>query len=186
MSADISRGEHDAQLCRRAQAGDVSSANLLIAEYLPFVRRMVFRCRSAAAETDDLLQEGLIGLFNAVLAYDETRGAAFSSFAYRCVLNRLLSALADAVSVPTEEELAALLAKIPEPEDPQEILQKREDAARWMEEAEKCLSKFEQRVLQLHLKGATYREIAARLQTTEKSVDNAMQRVRRKLRVQAR
>lgn len=186
MPTDVSRGECDTELCRRAQAGDVSCANQLISEYLPFVRRLVFRCRCASAETDDLLQEGLIGLFNAVLAYDGTRGAAFSSFAYRCVLNRLRTAISAGSNAPSEEELAALLAKVPEPEDPQEILQKREDVSRWMERAEKCLSKFEQRVLQLHLKGATYREMAERLQTTEKSVDNAMQRVRRKLRGQAK
>ena len=189
MQDASSRGAHDSDLCRRAQAGDVSAANLLISEYLPFVRHMVYRFRCGDLETDDLLQEGLIGLFNAVLAYDEGRGAAFSSFAYKCVLNRLRSAISAGSAAGdgflSDEELAALLAKNPSPEDPQEILQKQEDVSGWMETASNCLSDFEQRVLRLHLKGASYREMAHRLETSEKAIDNAMQRIRRKLRSRA-
>jgi len=182
--------EQDAHLCRRAQDGDVSSANRLIQEYLPFVRSIVSRFRSTALESEDLLQEGLIGLFNAVLAYDSSRGVAFSSFAYRCVHNRLLSAIAAAGGPPgaagySEEELSAFSEKTQAAgSDPQEILQTRENMRSWTLRARQCLSPMEQRVLGLYLSGDSYREIAERLQKSEKSVDNAMQRARRKMRLQ--
>ncbi len=169
----------DARLCARAQAGDVGAANLLIRTHLPLVRHLVSRCGSESVESEDLLQEGLIGLFQAVLAYDGARGAAFSTFAYRCVRNRLLSALSEAAdpppAFPGREEAASQ-------GDPQEILQSRENLQALSARARECLSKREREVLRLYLEGLTYREIAGALETTEKSVDNAMQRVRRKLR----
>jgi len=179
MEQELLQSQRDGLLCRRAQSGDLACANRLIQDYLPLVRHLVYRCRCDALESEDLLQEGLIGLFNAVLAYDAARGASFSTFAYRCVQNRLRSAVAAAVSgAPTypEREIPSAAG------DPQDILQARENLRAWEARAQECLSEREKRVLRLYLGGNSYREIAGRLETSEKSVDNAMQRVRRKMR----
>ncbi len=178
MNQEPSRGEQDALLCGKAQTGDIAAANRLIQAYLPLVRHFVGRCRSDALEPEDLLQEGLIGLFNAVLAYDAARGAAFSTFAYHCVQNRLRNALTQAsgAAVYPGQEMPAAAG------DPQEILQSHENLRAWEQRAQEILSAREKQVLRLYLSDCSYREIADRLNTTEKSVDNTMQRVRRKMR----
>ena len=163
-----------------------ASINERIEQYLPMVRRIANRFCSGAQEPEDLLQEGLIGLLYAVRTYDAGRQVSFSAFAYRCILNRVLTAVSSgkgrqnvSLSALSDE---SVLPKRLSPVDPQEVLIAREEAQRWLQTAQKKLSPLEYRVLRLHLAGYSYEEIARRLAVGEKTIDNALWRARKKLR----
>ena len=166
---------------------DSASVNRLVEEYFPLVRHIANRFRGSAAETDDLLQEGLIGLLYAVRAYDANRRVAFSTFAYRCITNRILTVVSSAEKKPpgvslSDPQIADSLLSGGRPNDPQEILIARETVRRWADEAVQMLSAFERKALWLYLTGYSYCEASKILHTSEKKVDNALQRARRKLR----
>jgi RNA polymerase sporulation-specific sigma factor len=163
---------------------------LLVEQYLPLVRSRASALMGNGVEPEDLVQEGLIGLLHAIRAFDARRLVSFSTFAYRCITNRMLNsiqaagksrlsfrledgALADDPGSPTKQE-----------DDPQEIIIVREQTEQWLHCMAAQLSDFEQQALRLYLSGYTYHEMAASLACTTKAVDNALQRARRKLRAQ--
>ena len=169
----------------------------LVQRMRPMLRE---RCRHhflVGADPDDLGQEALIGLYLAVRAYDADRGAGFRTFAEVCVTRQLVSAVRAATRlkhgplndyVPlhapapegSDRTLADELAG-PASSDPAEEVVARERAGLLRDRATQALSDLEVEVLRLHVDGVGYREIAVRLQRRAKSVDNALQRIRRKL-----
>jgi RNA polymerase sporulation-specific sigma factor len=187
----------DAELARRARAGDDAAMHDLVQRMRPMLRE---RCRHhflAGADSDDLAQEALIGLYLAVRAFDADGGAGFRTFAELCVTRQLVSAVRAATRlkhgplndyVPlhapaadgSERTLADMLPG-PASWDPAEELVARERAARLRDQATQALSDLEVEVLRLHVAGVGYRDIAVRLRRHAKSVDNALQRIRRKL-----
>ncbi|MFV0497843.1 MAG: sigma-70 family RNA polymerase sigma factor [Candidatus Fimivivens sp.] len=159
----------------------------LLERYLPMVHSRAKAFRQRGVETDDLVQEGVIGLLQAIRAYDHRYGASFETFAYVCITNRLRSAVAAAnqklpiVSLEQcspwgENYWKALQA------DPQEIVISCDQLGQWLHRVNTCLSDFEHQVIRYYLSGYSYHEIARLLQSTTKAVDNALQRTRRKLR----
>ncbi len=161
---------------------------LLVERYLPLVRSRASALLGSGVEPEDLVQEGLIGLLYAIRAFDARRHVSFSTFAYRCVTNRMLNSIQSAgrsrSALGLEE--SGLLDEQGNPiqhdEDPQEIFIVREQTEHWLRCMAARLSDYEQQALRLYLSGYTYHEMAASLACTTKAVDNALQRARRKLR----
>lgn len=185
MAVDLAQQNNSlAQSATARTAGE----NGLLERYLPLVHSRANAFRKKGVETDDLIQEGVIGLLYAIRAYDHKFGTSFETFAYVCITNRLRSAVATAsrklpiVSLdscpPWEENFWSPAQE----EDPQEIVINREQYGQWLQRVDICLSGFEHQVIRYYLGGYSYQEIAQLLQSTTKAVDNALQRARRKLR----
>lgn len=162
--------------------------NGLLERYLPMVHSRANAFRQRGVETDDLIQEGVIGLLYAIRAYDHKFGTSFETFAYVCITNRLRSAVATAsrklpiVSLDSCPPWGENYWDTTQEDDPQEIVINREQFGQWLQRVDTCLSGFEHQVIRYYLGGYSYQEIAQLLQSTIKAVDNALQRARRKLR----
>ena len=182
-------GVSDEALCRLMQDGNVDAGDELARRSIILVRRRARALLAGGLEIDDLAQEGMHGLIDAMKAYRPDRGASFRTFAYRCVTNRMLNLIAASGRNPSQVSFDHIgnlepltEEQIPNAKDPQEILIQQENTFDWIHRARNLLSKTEREALRLYLGGYTYQEMAASLQCTTKAVDNALQRVRRKLR----
>ncbi len=176
----------DESLAELARGGDSAAAAALAARMTPVVKALASRYK-ATGETDDLAQEGMIGLLNAVGSFNPSNGASFKTFATVCIGNRIVSAVRK--NIRSREAACAELTQTDETElvsgsadDPQNIVVGQAEADRLLEVLTASLSRFEREVLRLYLSGESYLSIASQLSATTKSVDNAMQRIRRKLR----
>lgn len=173
------------ELVLSAQQGDREAFSRLAAECMPFVRRSAARYSTELLDRDDLMQEGMLGLLSAVRTYKADHGIPFEAYARTCVHNKILSALRKAAggkSVRAGDVVSLDAQMISDVSLPLEERQDLRDACeRIMHFAQNELSKSEKAVLHLFLGGLSYREIAERIGGTPKSVDNALQRVRRKL-----
>ena len=177
----------DLALTGLAAVGDEDAVMTLLSRYLPLVRSCA-REYGAPEEFEDLCQEGMIGLLTAIRTFDPTR-SSFSSYAWLCV-HRMLSTFrrsahrqkklpADA-TVPLDGLAETLWASAQD--SPESIVIDRENYHQLIARVNRRLTKLEQAVLTHYLTGASYYEIARRLDIPEKGVDNAIQRIRRKLR----
>lgn len=171
----------DEDLCRRSGSGDSRAEEVLVLRYQDMVRRCCRPLFLMGGDQEDLLQEGMLGLLSAIRSYAPDRGASFSTYAWRCIRSRLLSAVRSAASnrhetlnsaLPLEE---ALCLPDQEPSVEQQLI--RLDSMRQLRSS---LTELEGGVLDLYLAGLPYREIAQRLGRSPKSVDNAVQRIRKK------
>ena len=181
----------DKELQSLASSGDREAEEALAGRYLRLVRACARPFFLAGGDSEDLIQEGTFGLLSAIRQYRADAGASFKTFAEHCIRMRLLSAiksasqlkhfpLNDGVSLEQlSEDPGVQLSAIPEisRRSPEERESKEELYAAFS----KCLSRFELKVLDLYLDGLSYREIADILGKSAKSVDNAVQRIRRKL-----
>ena len=162
----------DEELAVKA-AGDSTAAAELIARVLPPIRALAHSIEPSLSE--DLLQEGLMAALAAIGRYDPERGRA-QTFFVQCAKNRMLSEVARIAPIggtAGEETLETIPAEEETPSPRHEAL---------YEAIGSCLTGLERGAVSLYLAGLSYREIAAELHISEKSVDNAMQRARRKLR----
>ena len=171
------------QLVTLSRAGDEQALAALIARQMPAIRAAAARAVCPGLDFDDAVQEGLIGLFHAVGSFDPAREASFSTYANTCIRNAVL----DAAKAAQRRQHAPLNTSVPLEEQqpapgPEETVLADEGYASTLHEIETRLSPLERRVLGLYLAGETYSAIARRLDVTEKAVDNALQRVRAKLR----
>ena len=185
----------DEELCSLARAGDRGAEEILVARYNRLVRSCARPYFLAGGDSEDLTQEGMVGLIKAVREYDPAREAAFRTFAETCIRNRLYSVLRDAVrdkhlplnqSVPLDTPYfdsnsytsgTNHLAQL----NPEEFLIDREHTAALLAGVRKQLSEFEAKILGYYLDGLSCREIAGTVGKPVKSVDNAVQRIRRKV-----
>ena len=193
----------DEELILKIRDGDSLAEELLYERYKPIVRMLARAYYLAGADREDLIQEGMYGLYRAVCTYDpmagETRSAAFSTYAEICTKHQMISAVRKAArkrNLPlntyislerevtpegkTVGDLAEILSDV-YTEDPEHDLIQREELSLLRKTMDTALSPFERRVLKLYLEGFSYQKIADLLEKTPKSVDNAIQRVRRKL-----
>jgi RNA polymerase sporulation-specific sigma factor len=189
----------DLLLVQAAQCGDQSASVELVRRYRGLIRCKARSYFLAGADRDDIIQEGMIGLFKAIRDYDPTRQASFHSFAELCVTRQIITAVKSAtrrkhqplngyvsLSKPAsaDEDGERLLSDIiaaREICDPAEIV-----IGAWETEFIRSgvvgtLSSFEHAVLRLYTDGKSYQEIAERLGRHTKAVDNALQRVKRKM-----
>ena len=185
----------DQELQLLAVTGDRAAEETMVQRHMRLVRACARPLFLAGGDSEDLIQEGMFGLISAIRQYDPDSGASFYTFAEHCIRRRLLSAirsasrlkhfpLNDGMSLeqlsedPSSPLLTALEAYQRSPED---LVLARESKEELYTAFSQCLSRFESKVLSLYLAGGSYREIAARLGKDEKAIDNAVQRIRRKL-----
>lgn len=177
----MSNREPSVLLLQRAAGGDSDAFDLLTRRMMPLIRVQVHRHRGAGMEEEDLLQEALMGLLSAVKRFDPSAGAQFTTFATTCIRHRLTSAIRRSIpktriEQPLDEETAHANLQM----DPALRLQEQEDAALLQKRLQERLTPLEYRVLLARLQGCSYREIAAKLHIGTKTVDNAVQRLRKK------
>ena len=176
-------GKTDEELAVAA-AGCSDSTTELISRYMKLIWVKANSMANAAVDAEDLAQEGMLGLMNAVAHFDPNREIRFSTFADVCITNKMKSALIRSrhMALPVEDaESAAQVQNEVEDDDPEQILLRKERLQELYREMDHILSRRELEIFKLFLSGLRYEQMAERLHITEKSVDNAMQRVRRKL-----
>lgn len=178
----------DNALVSRAKSGDSEALYLLIERYSEKIK---VRSRSfknlRGIECEDLYQEGMLGFVAAVYSYDDTRDASFSTYASTLTVRRMLSALRRANnksnlplhSYVSLEHETDLLSYSPTPED---MVIFNEELDGIYDFVEKNFSKSEKKVFKLYILGLSYSEISDVLECEQKFVDNALQRIRKKLR----
>ena len=185
----------DEALCSLAVSGDRAAEELLVTRYNRVVRTCARPFFLAGGDSEDLTQEGMVGLIKAVREFDADKEASFRTFAEVCIRNRLYSALRasarekhqalnQSVSLDTPDfdsnsytSGTSSLAQ----RDPEDSLIDREHTAALLSGVRKQLSEFEAKILGYYLDGLSCREIAETVGRTPKSVDNAVQRIRRKV-----
>ena len=182
----------DETLIRRLRAGESAIADYLMEKYKGLVKKKARAMFLMGGDTDDLIQEGMIGLFKAVRDYQPDREASFQSFANLCIDRQIYSAIKSSnrqkhqplntyVSLSSSETEEDLRDTYAEHDNPESILIDRENVSALENEMEKSLSSLENRVLHLYLEGNSYTEIAEILGKTPKSIDNALRRIRKKI-----
>lgn len=169
----------DEALCKAAAAGDRDAEGLLVSRYLGMVHKLAYQYRGIL-DFEDLVQEGCIGLLNAIGGFDSARDVQFKTYAYVCIRNRIFRALKQAGEtqppvVPLEEDLTESSV------DPEQLFFSKEQLALVMKQMEELLSPLERKVFLAHLAGFDYQTISCTLHISQKSIDNALQRVRKKL-----
>lgn len=180
----------DEELCALVRQGVHGAEEVLVKRYTRLVRKLARPFYLAGGDSDDLIQEGMIGLMHGVREYDAARSASFRTFAEICIRNRLYSAVRAAArdkhsplnqSVPLE--IPFFDSQFPlfdGMQDPEALVIGREGAQDTLSDVRKQLSEFEAKILGYYLDGLTIQEMAKAVSRSPKSVDNAVQRIRRK------
>lgn len=184
----------DEQLIEKLREGDSGIIDYLMEKYKNTVRKEANAMYLLGGENDDLIQEGMIGLFKAVQDYDLKQGASFFSFAKLCITRQMYSAIEASrrkkhgplnsyVSFYEQGEDESSLADTMEAggeSNPEELFVSHEYVRILQSRLEESLSDLENRVLYLHLMGTDYKTIARLLDKSPKTVDNALQRIKNK------
>ena len=187
----------DEVLAGLAQAGDREAEDILIRRYVEMIRGKAHLYFIVGADSEDVIQEGMIGLFKAIHDYSGNREATFKTFAELCINRQILTAvktasrlkhqpLNDSVSLSTpvdetgggtlEESLGGDMAS-----NPEAVFMENTLSSLLTDENSTLFSSMERRVLKEYLAGRKYPEITQSLGKSHKAVDNAMQRIRRKI-----
>ena len=194
----VSSSFSDKELVLKAQAGDLDAEESLMRKYKETVKIKAKMYYMAGADEDDVVQEGMIGLLKAIRQYDAKKDAAFGTFAGVCVTRQIISAIRTAdrekhkalntsisLSDPLkdsgddmtlEDTLRTNMA-----ENPETLLVFKDIVYYIMHNGDNILSDFEMEVLSEMVKGKNYEEIAEKLGRNPKSIDNAMQRIKKKV-----
>lgn len=181
----------DEELIERFQKGDLSVEDYLIDKYKALVRKKARLYFLEGGDQEDLLQEGMIGIFKAIREYDPGRNTSFFTFAEVCINRQMLSAIQSAtrkknkvlnesvsLNDVNDSGLNSALGTYP---DPETIFVEQEAADALLQDINKKLSPMEKRVLDMYLSGMDYLEIAEALGKKGKSIDNALQRIKKKI-----
>ncbi len=182
----------DNELVLLANSGDKAAEEQLALRYTRLVKICSRPFFLVGGDGEDLIQEGMLGLLSAIREFDLSMNATFKTYAEICVKRRIYSAIKMALrkkheplnqmvsfdDVLSDESLStdSSFRRIPE-----EQVLAQESADEIIQTYSRCLSKFEVNILELYLNGLSYSEIAEDVGRSEKSVDNAVQRIRRKL-----
>nr|WP_272932746.1 RNA polymerase sporulation sigma factor SigH [Virgibacillus halodenitrificans] len=188
----------DNEVIALVQQGNSRALDFLINKYKNFVRAKARTYFLIGADREDIIQEGMIGLYKAIRDYDGEKLSSFKGFAELCVTRQIITAIKTATRqkhlplnsyvsldkpIYDEESDRTLLDVIAGSKaiDPQELLVNREKFGDLETKLSELLSELEKQVLHLYLDGQTYQEISVELKRHVKSIDNALQRVKRKL-----
>ncbi len=181
----------DEELIQRLRAGEREITDYLIDKYKSLVRTKARALYLAGGDHEDLIQEGMLGLFKAVRDYRPEKEAAFATFAGLCIDRQMYSAVASSQRqkhqplnsfVSLSEPVSEQELRLVDEETPEEIMISRENLQGMHERIKERLSRFEYQVLELYLKGYDYTQIAEKLGKQPKAIDNALQRIRNKVR----
>ncbi|MBO5884694.1 MAG: sigma-70 family RNA polymerase sigma factor [Clostridia bacterium] len=187
-------------LIAQAKSGDESSLDFLMQRYKQLASKIARSYFLIGAEHEDLLQEAMIGLYKAYINYNQTKHTTFSTFAYLCITRSVQDAVKSANSkkhqvlsncvsltnqgaivVSNEEDKEVNIIIPSKTLSPVDQLIEEEKIQEIKTQIKNKLSGFEQKVLKLYLEGDTYTQISQKLNTTNKSIDNALSRIRGKL-----
>ncbi len=183
--------QSDEVLCSLVFGGDRAAEERLVMRYNRLVRVCARPYFLVGGDSEDLIQEGMIGLLAAIRGFQADKDARFRTYAEVCIRNRIRSAARSAARdkhTPLNRSVSLGLPLCDQEsegygsdlESPEDMLIGREESRARIEAMRGKLSPFEKTVLDLYLEGFSYREIALRVNKPEKSVDNAVQRIRRK------
>ena len=181
----------DEELIARLRDGETIIEDYLMEKYKGLVRQKARAMFLIGGDTDDLIQEGMIGLFKAVRDFQPGREATFATFARMCIDRQIYSAIQNSnrqkhlplnsyVSLNQEDESSPIWEL--SVENPEEIIIDQETTRDLQQKISDYLSPMENKVLDLYLKGEGYVEIGRILGKSPKSIDNALQRIRAKIR----
>ena len=188
----------DSQVVAYAQRGRDDAAEHLLYKYRNLVRSKVKSYFLVGAEREDLLQVGMIGLWQAIVDYKPAKATSFPAFAKVCIHRHIITAIKAAtrqkqtplntslsLEMPSEDDFSdwnmSDILHADETADPEDLVLRREDSKHLEETLQHLLSEFEWRVLSGYQMGKSYREIAVELRCKTKSVDNALARIKRKV-----
>ena len=187
----------DDQLVRMAKKNDNAAIEVLVDRYKNCISLKTRTYFLRGADKEDIMQEGMIGLIKAIRDYKEDRQVSFKSFAELCITRQIITAVKAATRqkhIPlnsyvslygnsdSDEDRAPLdLIDSNTRFNPEEYIIMRENMKKIDEQILKLLSKFEKNVLECYLTGKSYQEISTLLDRPVKSIDNALQRIKRKL-----
>lgn len=188
----------DNDLVRLAQAGDLIAEETLMRKYKGTVKIKANMYHMVGADEDDIVQEGMIGLLKAIRQYDIGKEASFGTFAGICITSQIINAIRSAgrdkhkalntsvslndplkqenVNITVEDTLGTNTA-----ENPETLLVIKDVVYYILHNGDNIFSDFEMEVLNEVLKGNNYQKIASKLGKNPKAIDNAMQRVRKKI-----
>lgn len=190
----------DEELIAALRAGDIQIIDYLMEKYKNLVRKKAKAMYLLGGDNDDLIQEGMIGLFKAIRDYQKEKETSFFAFAELCITRQMYSAVQASrrkKHIPLNSYISLNESSYEEEEgmtfgevlesiavvSPEEEFIDRESVQDIEEKIEKNLSRFEQEVLNLYLAGLSYHQIATLLNKPVKSTDNALQRAKNKLSV---
>ena len=187
----------DEQLIEKIRMGDTRAQNYLLEKYKSLVNMKANRFFLVGAEDDDMIQEGMIGLFKAIQSFDLEKNNSFKTFANLCIERQLITAIKTSnrqKHIPLNSSFSLNTAAYDENddttvmeildtnfvEDPLDTITKREYMELIENKIDKNLSGFEKQVLNRYIQGESYVDIASKLNSPVKSIDNAIQRIRKK------
>ncbi|MDG5473742.1 RNA polymerase sporulation sigma factor SigH [Jeotgalibacillus sp. ET6] len=188
----------DDQIIELVHKGNTEALDYLITKYRNFVRAKARSYFLIGADKEDIIQEGMIGLYKAIRDYKEEKLTSFKAFAELCITRQIITAIKTATRqkhiplnsyisldkpIYDEESDRTLMDVISgaKPTDPEALIIHREEFSKIEDKMAELLSDLERQVLSLYLDGQSYQEISALLDRHVKSIDNALQRVKRKL-----
>ena len=188
-NSSVNKHESDTILVSRAKSGDSKALSTLIEKYSENIRikAYTFNCVHVK-DNEDLYQEGMMGFVSAVYYYDENRGASFNTFMTRVVSNRMIQAYNrmrdySKVFLLTENDSEKFLNSVDNSNmSPEEHLVSNECYEEYLAFIETDFSIFEKKVYKLFLKNLSYNEMSIILECSVKSIDNALQRIKKKIR----
>ena len=188
-NSSVNKHESDTFLASRAKSGDSKALSTLIEKYSENIRikAYTFNCVHVK-DNEDLYQEGMMGFVSAVYYYDENRGASFNTFMTRVVSNRMIQAYNrmrdySKVFLLTENDSEKFLNSVDNRNmSPEEHLVSNECYEEYLAFIETDFSNFEKKVYKLFLKNLSYNEMSIILECSVKSIDNALQRIKKKIR----
>ena len=170
-----------------AQSGDNKQTEALIRQYRNVVEAIAVKYINSPLEYDDIIQEGMIGLLAAIKTFNNSKGAQFKTYTQTCINNSIQTALRKfnrKKDIPIGSVIEYAEEEIPEENgviSAEDYYIAGESVSMLANTLKENLSEYENEVLRLHIVGCNYSEIAKRLSKTPKSVDNALQRIKKKL-----
>ena len=185
------------ELIEKAQNGDENAIEKLLSNYKPLVNKIARSYFLTGGDIEDLVQEGMIGLYKAIKTFKKGKTASFMTYAGTCIKNQIQSAVRVASSEKNmvlstalpierndsfddEEEEIEIVLPSPLPK-PDEKIENKENFENITKQIVKSLSQLELKILISYLKGYNYSEIAQQNNISKKSVDNALSRIKTKL-----
>jgi RNA polymerase sporulation-specific sigma factor len=190
--------ENDEMILQWIEQGDSLAMDFLIRKYTADVKKEARRLYLIGGDEEDLIQEGMIGLFQAIRDYKKEKESSFSSFARLCILRQMYSAVTAsnrkkhqplnsyisleelAFSGQSDRVLEETISMDEKNSNPEKIMLDKEQAVMIESVIVERLSTYEKKVFELYLQGLSYENIAEELRKSRKGIDNAIQRIRRK------
>ncbi len=201
VASDQEAGTHassDEALVGRSAAGEDAALDALLERYRPFVRVKARAYFLVGADQEDVIQEGMIGLYKAIRDFESHHTASFRSFADLCITRQIISAVKSATRHKHSPLNRSVSLELPagdeedggttvgdrvavDPRDPADSVADRDELDELRERFNEVLSDLEADVLRRYMDGQTYQEIAEALNRRVKAIDNALQRIKRKV-----